>query len=122
MPLAPVDELSAINPAVEVDQRAFPDALAVHRTGRGRWVSLLSNPFIPNEMRHDGCPGAVQFPLLEIVVHGLPGERTFKVAPLAARAIQLEDGIQDGAQAVPSFSASANKFRNYLGGYVIDNQ
>ena len=44
--------------------------------------SVLSNSFFRNELREPGGPGAVTFPLAEKVVGGLPGEQTFKVAPL----------------------------------------
>lgn len=49
VPLAPVDQLAAVNPAVELDQSPFFDALAVNRTGRGRRVPLLPNPLILNK-------------------------------------------------------------------------
>lgn len=65
-------------------------------------------------MREDGGPGAVLFPLSEIVVDGLPGERAFKVAPLAARPVQLEDGVEYAAQAVSAFSTSFDEFLHNL--------
>jgi len=100
VPLAPVDELAAVEPAVQADKSSFPDALAVDRTGRRLGAPLLPNPLILNELRKDGGPCAVPFPLSEIVVDGLPRERAFEVAPLAPGAVELEDDIQYAAQAV----------------------
>ena len=114
VPLAPVDQFAAVNPAVQADEGPLPDTLAVNCTGRGFGVPVLPNPLIFNELReHDG-PGTVPFPLAEIVVDGLPRERAFKVAPLAARPVQLEDGVKDGAEAVANFSASDNEILDNL--------
>jgi hypothetical protein len=69
----------------------------------------LPNPLILNELQKDGGPSAVPFPLSEIVVDGLPRERAFKVAPLAARSVQLENGIEDAAETMRTFSTSFDK-------------
>lgn len=114
MPLAPVDHFATVGPAVQADEGPLPDTLAVNRTGRGFGVSVLPNPLFLNELREYGGPGSVPFPLAEIVVYGLPWERAFKVAPLAARSVQLKDGVKDRAEAVANFSASGNEILNNL--------
>ena len=114
VPLAPVDQFATVEPAVQADEGPLPDALAVNCTGRGFGGPVLPNPLFLNELREHGGPGPVPFPLAEIVVDGLPGERAFKVAPLAARPVQLEDGVKDGAEAVADFPAGDNEILDNL--------
>jgi len=65
-------------------------------------------------MREHGSPSILTFPLAEIVVDGLPRERAFEVAPLAPRPVQLEDGVNDGAEAVTNFSTCDNEIFDNL--------
>jgi hypothetical protein len=102
VPLAALHLLAAVEAAQAADSRRF-DRLAVNAASAGLWIApqLDAQPLAQNGVQP--LPRPIQTPLPEIVVHGLPSRQILrKEAPGAAGAQHVEDGVEDGAQTVPT--------------------
>src|SRR5262245_44261570 len=96
MALAPVDLLAAIIPALGTAHLGGLDRLTIDaRSTRGGRASRGHAGLLAQGGDHLG-PGSVVAPLGKVVIHGALGQQVVRQhIPLAATAVQVEQGIED---------------------------
>ena len=101
MPLPPRDLLAPVVAPLAADLGPL-DRLAVDAAGARARARRPASPDLPPQGVHDRLPGAVVAPLAEVVVDGALGREVVRQhVPLAAGAVDVEDGVEDLAACRP---------------------
>src|SRR5262249_14217080 len=107
MALPAFDELAAV---IAADAARFLDglhALAVHNRRARVRMAAGALTFCTVQGRIDRVQSVLAAESPEMVIHGLPGGKILgEIAPGAAGAQHVEDGVEDAAQGMCAWSAS----------------
>lgn len=96
MPLPPLDFLAAVVTALLAADLGRLHRLAVDADGTGSRFAAFRGANLAAERIDHVLPGAVVAPLGEVVVDGALGEQVVgEHVPLAARPVEVKDGIDD---------------------------
>ncbi len=102
MPLAALDLLAAVVAAHAANAGRL-DGLAVDDASAGLGIAAQAHPQPLPQHQMDPLPGAVEAPLSKVMVDRLPRRQVAgQQAPGPARPDDIEDGVENRAQAVPA--------------------
>src|SRR5829696_6156635 len=105
MTLSALDLLSTVVATLLSAHSGGLDRLTIHNPRARLRIPLQANPQTFSDSPVDPCPGAIDAPFPEVVVNGGPSRKVVREqAPLTTASQDIEDGVEDLAEAVDSRS------------------